>query len=136
MVVVNSHAELIKNFYVGKDERNRWHLYYKKSGKQVAEKGKGRGSKYSVVFIKCPISGSRDYKGRTIFYVPLHRLVYYFFNPEDEAKLMPLAGYDVHHINHRSRDNHPDNLELMTHHEHMLYHEAHSAWVALGWVAS
>lgn len=135
MVVVNSHAELITNYYVKKDDRNRWHLYSKYSGKQVGEKGKGRGSKYSIVFIKCPISSSREYKGRTIFYVALHRLVYYFFHPEDEAKLMPLAGYDVHHINHRSRDNYPDNLVLMTRQEHMLYHEAYKAWVALGWIS-
>lgn len=66
--------------------------------------------------------GGKHPKGYLVFHLPnnknkyIHILVYETFVGE-----VP-NGYDVHHINHNRQDNRIENLELIEHKEHSIFH--------------
>lgn len=78
----------------------------------------GKSNQYEYNIIYKPFFKYSNSEG----YVREHRYIMYIYLSILNNKVIYIEGFDVHHKNGDKKDNHIENLELLTRSEHTIFH--------------
>lgn len=97
------------------------HRFYDIKGQEIEAQNLKRGQQ--LLPLRMYVSGHKNYSGYVKVkdphgkVVPLHRRVAETLWP---AQMVP--GINIHHVNRNKRDNSPENLSILSFHEHLAVH--------------